>query len=93
MHAIGEVWAEMLWIVQYKLIEKHGYSDTLYPPKPDADGVVPADGKFYRTATYDADGKRKPLVPKNGNTLLVQLVLDGMKLQPCNPGYGGVDIF
>ncbi|KAF8836335.1 peptidase M36, partial [Paxillus ammoniavirescens] len=27
------------------------------------------------------------LVPEHGNTLLMQLVLDGMKLQPCSPGF------
>ncbi|GJJ14215.1 hypothetical protein Clacol_008477 [Clathrus columnatus] len=86
VHAIGEVWAEFLWIVQYKLIEKHGYSDTLFPPKPDADGVVP-EADFYRPATYNSKGVRNPLIPKHGNSLMVQLVLDGMKLQPCSPSF------
>ncbi|KAF8752992.1 peptidase M36 family [Rhizoctonia solani] len=27
VHAIGEVWAEILWVVSNKLIEKHGFSD------------------------------------------------------------------
>jgi extracellular elastinolytic metalloproteinase len=26
-------------------------------------------------------------VPKRGNTLIFQLVLDGMKIQPCRPGF------
>jgi len=86
VHAIGEVWAEILFVVQYKLIDKYGFSDTLFPPKPDADGVVP-EGDFYRPATYNSKGVRNALVPKHGNTLLVQLVLDGMKLQPCSPSF------
>jgi len=44
VHAIGEVWAEILWVVSQKLIKKHGYSDTLFPPTPDSDGVIP-EGK------------------------------------------------
>ena len=65
MHAIGEVWAEILWVVSQKLIKKHGYSDDLYPPAPLEDGSVP-HGDFYRT---DVTG---PLVPKHGNSLMVQ---------------------
>jgi len=80
VHAIGEVWAEMLWVVLQKLIEKHGYSDDLYPPAPLEDGSVPY-GDFYRT---DLVGS---LVPKHGNSLMVQLVLNGMKLQICRPSF------
>jgi extracellular elastinolytic metalloproteinase len=86
VHAIGEVWAEILWVVSNDLIEKHGFSKTLFPPVPNADGTMP-DNKFYRPVTYDESGKAKRLVPKHGNTLMVQLLLDGMKLQPCRPGF------
>jgi extracellular elastinolytic metalloproteinase len=80
VHAIGEVWAEILWVVLQKLIEKHGYSDDLFPPAPLEDGSVP-HGDFYRT---DLKG---PLVPKHGNSLMVQLVINGMKLQTCRPAF------
>ena len=86
VHAIGEVWAEILWVVSQRLINKHGFSDTRYPPKTEADGTIP-EGDFYRPAEYDLNGKKKPLVPKHGNSLIVQLVLDGMKLQPCRPSF------
>ena len=66
----------MLWVVSQRLIAKHGFVDTLFPPLPDANGTVPA-GDFYRPAEYTADGARKPLVPRHGNSLIVQLVLDG----------------
>ena len=79
VHAIGEVWAEILWVVEQKLIKKHGFSNTLFPPKPLEDGTVPR-GDFYRS---DSD----KLVPKHGNTLAVQLVVSGMKLQPCRPSF------
>jgi extracellular elastinolytic metalloproteinase len=44
-------------------------------------------GDFYRPAKLDAQGKRKALVPKHGNTLMVQLVINAMKLQPCRPSF------
>jgi extracellular elastinolytic metalloproteinase len=81
VHAIGEVWAQMLWLVSQALIDKHGFSDSLYPPKPFENGTVP-EGNFYRPAV----GK-KPLVPIHGNSLIVQLVINGMKLQPCQPSF------
>ncbi|KAG6332045.1 hypothetical protein ID866_7043 [Astraeus odoratus] len=87
VHAIGEVWAEMLWVVSQRLIAKHGFSDTLLPPVPDADGKIPLDNDFYRPQTYDVHGRPKPLVPKHGNTLFLQLVIEAMKLQPCSPSF------
>ncbi|KAF9466805.1 Fungalysin metallopeptidase-domain-containing protein [Collybia nuda] len=81
VHAVGEVWAEILWVVSQGVIKKHGYSDSLFPPQPLEDGTVPA-GNFYRPAQGN-----KPLVPKHGNTLMFQLVLNGMKLQTCRPSF------
>ncbi|KAG8689399.1 Fungalysin/Thermolysin Extracellular metalloproteinase 5 [Ceratobasidium sp. 395] len=81
VHAIGEVWAEILWVVSQKIIEKHGYSHTLFPPQPLEDGTIPI-GDFYRPQVMG-----KPLVPKHGNTLMVQLVISAMKLQPCRPSF------
>lgn len=86
MHAIGEVWAEILWVVYKGLVKKHGFSDTLFPPQPKADGSIPS-GDFYRMREFSAAGKPKALVPKHGNTLSLQLVLNGMKLQPCRPSF------
>ncbi|KAG1796395.1 Fungalysin metallopeptidase-domain-containing protein [Suillus plorans] len=77
VHAIGEVWAQMLWVLEQRLIAKHGFTDNLFPPPHDANFADYA--AFYR-----AD---KPFVPKHGNSLLVQLVLNGMKLQPCSPSF------
>jgi extracellular elastinolytic metalloproteinase len=64
----------MLWITSQRLIAKHGYSDTLFPPQPFINGTVP-EGDFYRAAEYNDMGKPKPLVPKHGNSLMVQYVL------------------
>ncbi|KAI6127150.1 extracellular elastinolytic metallo proteinase [Pisolithus sp. B1] len=86
VHAIGEVWAEMLWVVSQKLIEKHGFSTTLLPPVPNEDGSMPPND-FYLSQTLNEHGKPRPLVPKHGNTLFLQLVIEGMKLQPCSPTF------
>lgn len=67
-HATGEVWAQMLWIVLQRLVAKHGFSDNLFPPTPLPDGTIPT-GDFYRLS-HDT----KTLVPKHGNTLLIQYV-------------------
>ncbi|KAF8551073.1 hypothetical protein OG21DRAFT_1418633 [Imleria badia] len=87
VHAIGEVWAQMLWVLQQRFIAKHGFSETLFPPVPDADGTLPPND-FYRPQTFSPlTGSPNPLVPKHGNTLLLQLVINGMKLQPCSPTF------
>ncbi|KAJ9111713.1 hypothetical protein QFC19_001073 [Naganishia cerealis] len=84
VHAIGEVWAEFLFVMEELLIMEHGFSKTLFPP---VDPTKPND--YYRgsnaTAATFANGKPKPRIPKHGNTLALQLVVDGMKLQPCRP--------
>ncbi|KAF8835987.1 neutral protease I, partial [Paxillus ammoniavirescens] len=51
VHAIREVWAEMLWT--FNLLT----------------------------------GQANHLIPKHGNMLLMQLVLDRIKLQSCSPGF------
>ncbi|GAA5826953.1 hypothetical protein JCM11251_002178 [Rhodosporidiobolus azoricus] len=80
VHAIGEVWAEMLFEMEENLIDIHGFSPTLFPPP-----VNGTDDKGYYSERHLAkSGKR---VPAHGNTLAIQLVVDGMKLQPCRPSF------
>lgn len=67
--------------VEQRLIAIHGFSDTLFPPVPFANGTLP-ENDFYKPWTSDAK-----LIPKHGNTLMVQLVITGMKLQPCRPSF------
>ncbi|GAA5852921.1 hypothetical protein JCM9279_000078 [Rhodotorula babjevae] len=80
VHAIGEVWAEMLFELAEGLIDEYGFHPTLFPP--------PVNGTDH-TGYYDADllAKKGKKVPAQGNTLAVQLVVDGMKLQPCRPSF------
>lgn len=77
VHAMGEVWAEMLFTVAEELIAKHGFQPSLFPPSVEADS-----DDFHKVS--ELNGKR---IPKRGNTLVLQLVLDGMKIQPCRPGF------
>jgi extracellular elastinolytic metalloproteinase len=86
VHAIGEVWAQILWVVAQRLIKKHGFVESLFPPSPLEDGTIPL-GDFYRVPEFTPTGAAKPLVPKHGNSLIVQLVLNGMKLQACRPSF------
>ncbi|KAG8904141.1 Fungalysin/Thermolysin Extracellular metalloproteinase 5 [Tulasnella sp. 417] len=83
VHAIGEVWAEILFVVLQGILEKHPYGDTLFPPQPNAQGVFDYPNDFYLPPLK---GKTAP-IPKHGNALMVQLVLDAMKLQPCRPSF------
>ncbi|WP_374445969.1 T9SS-dependent M36 family metallopeptidase [Epilithonimonas sp.] len=56
-HAVGEIWATMLWDLHWKLAEKYGYNSDV-------------------TAS-----------PNSGSAKALQLVMDGLKLQPCNPNF------
>ena len=56
VHAVGTIWATMIWDLNWDLIAEYGY---------DAD-------------MYNGNG---------GNNIAMQLILDGMKLQPCSPGF------
>ncbi|KIO19789.1 hypothetical protein M407DRAFT_82347 [Tulasnella calospora MUT 4182] len=85
VHAIGEVqvWAEILFVVLQGILEKHPYGENLFPPQPNAQGGYDYPNDFYLPPLK---GKTAP-IPKHGNALMVQLVLDGMKLQPCRPSF------
>jgi len=56
-HAVGQIWATMLWDLHWKMAEKYGYN-------PDV------------TASATS-----------GSAKALQLVMDGLKLQPCNPNF------
>lgn len=68
----------MLWIVSNLLIDKHGYSESLFPPAPLANGTVP-EGDFYGPVEYTSSGESKPMVPKHGNSLMVQYVSPSLR--------------
>ncbi|KAJ8660598.1 hypothetical protein O0I10_003645 [Lichtheimia ornata] len=72
VHAKGEVWAEMLYEVYWNLVDKHGFTPNWFPP-------VPADD--------DDQSEALDYILSYGNTLALKLVIDGMAMQPCSPGF------
>ncbi|KAL7275605.1 hypothetical protein RUND412_001437 [Rhizina undulata] len=64
VHAIGSVWAEILYEILWNLEDKYGYQAEVFPE--------------YRSGTS---------IPSKGRQLAMKLVLEGMKLQPCNPTF------
>ncbi|SPC66528.1 related to extracellular elastinolytic metalloproteinase precursor [Ustilago sp. UG-2017b] len=89
VHAIGEVWATMLNEVEEALVVEHGFTTNLFPPATNA--TAEEQSAFFLTDDeLTSLGKHrvsKRRVPRHGNSLLVQLILDGMKLQPCRPSF------
>ncbi|KZV94461.1 hypothetical protein EXIGLDRAFT_823643 [Exidia glandulosa HHB12029] len=73
-HRVGVVWANTLWGVLRRLIRTHGFSSTLFPPE------------YFPNNLYRVDLGVQP-VPRHGNTLALRLVIDSMKLLPCNPTF------
>ncbi|WP_375419029.1 M36 family metallopeptidase [uncultured Hymenobacter sp.] len=55
-HDVGEVWAAVLWDLNWAMIARYGYDPDLYHGQ-------------------------------GGNNKTMQLVMDGLKLQPCRPGF------
>lgn len=68
----------MLFEMAELFIAKHGFHSGLFPPAPNATDS---------TGFYTTHAKTGLNVPRNGNTLAVQLVVDGLKLQPCRPSF------
>ncbi|HCN48911.1 MAG TPA: metalloprotease [Chryseobacterium sp.] len=56
-HAIGFIWATMLWDLTWKYIEKYGYNSDVLASST------------------------------SGNAKVLQIVMDGLKLQSCNPSF------
>lgn len=56
VHAIGEIWCNMIWDLFWAMTEKHG-----------DDGLL--------------------IGGSGGNSMAINLVMQGLKLQPCSPGF------
>lgn len=80
VHAKGAVWANMLYEVFWNLVDKHGFTMQWFSPtSTDSDDLL----SWYTCSRSSTTRK----YPKQGNTLMLQLVLDAMKLQPCRPSF------
>ncbi|RHZ75747.1 hypothetical protein Glove_209g57 [Diversispora epigaea] len=80
VHAKGAIWAEILYEVYWNLVDKHGFTSNWFPPVDN-----------HPTSFFNWYSKRFLFnaikTPKHGNTLALQLVVDGLKLQPCRPSF------
>jgi extracellular elastinolytic metalloproteinase len=65
VHAMGAVWASILYDVYWAFVDKYGFN-------PD----------WYSVTADRAAGKSLA-----GNIKIMQLVVDGLKLQPCRPTF------
>ncbi|KAI8588933.1 Fungalysin metallopeptidase-domain-containing protein [Geranomyces variabilis] len=96
VHAKGEVWAEILYEVYWNLVDKLGFDSDwfntgLKAPSPSAEHYRDfATGSLRARSKNDGNKNNKPK-PKPtrpaGNIVALQLVVDGMKLQPCHPTF------
>ncbi|KAI8074603.1 Fungalysin metallopeptidase-domain-containing protein [Gongronella butleri] len=84
VHAKGEVWAEMLYEVYWNLVDKHGFTEEWFPP---TSFLTSTNTRGVPIMTQDDVKLTKEYIVSHGNTLALQLVLDGMKLQPCSPSF------
>ncbi len=66
VHANGEIWASVLWDLNWLLIEGNALDAGL------------SGGQGFDADLYNGTG---------GNNVAMQLVADGLKLQPANPSY------
>jgi len=78
VHAIGAVWAEFLYVLTEFLIKEHGFEHYLFPPLP---------GHEQHHSFYNTSATTGKMYPARGNTFALQIILDGMKLQPCRPNF------
>ncbi|RUS25009.1 Fungalysin metallopeptidase-domain-containing protein [Jimgerdemannia flammicorona] len=86
VHAKGAVWAEMLYEVYWNLVDKHGYTKQWFPPTDEDDEFAERPRKGPKKPSHpDSPATRHIL--SYGNTLTLQLVVDGLKLQPCRPDF------
>jgi len=101
VHAKGEVWAVILLEVYWELVEILGFDEDWYNIGKHSSGKH-ADGHddFLNLVTGkrqprvqvssssdDFEEMKNRKTQLRGNTLALQLVVDGMKLQPCYPSF------
>lgn len=70
----------MLYELYWNLVDKHGFTSDWFPP---VDTHPTAFFQWYSKRYLYSAIK----APKHGNTLTLQLVVDGLKLQPCRPTF------
>jgi len=87
VHAIGEVWAGMLYQVEEGLRAKWGWSPDLFPTNTTGEDSFYLSEDEVNKLVGDKGRSSKRPIPRHGNTLALALIIDGMKIQPCRPGF------
>ncbi|KAJ3188862.1 Fungalysin/Thermolysin Extracellular metalloproteinase 5 [Gaertneriomyces sp. JEL0708] len=86
VHAKGEVWAEILYEVFWELVDKHGFDPDWF--NTGYEGREPSSSyREFRTGQLQPRDHMSMRKTKGGNIVALQLVVDGMKLQPCYPTF------
>ncbi|PYH78754.1 extracellular elastinolytic metallo proteinase, partial [Aspergillus uvarum CBS 121591] len=76
VHAIGTVWASMLYEVVWNLMDRYGVSSS------EGMGLGVSGAGSHRRGGFGKEVKEM-----DGRYLSLKLVVDGMTLQPCNPTF------
>ncbi|KAJ3103578.1 Fungalysin/Thermolysin Extracellular metalloproteinase 5 [Phlyctochytrium planicorne] len=96
VHAKGEVWAEILYEMYWNLVDELGFNpnwfDTTYAKALTKASKNKLESRNRSSGTV-SHIKIKPSQygaadwDRGGNILALQIVIDGLKLQPCNPSF------
>ncbi|KAI8619267.1 Fungalysin metallopeptidase-domain-containing protein [Chytriomyces sp. MP71] len=100
VHAKGEVWAEILYEVYWNIVDAHGFNEDWFDspahhPRTNNNffdfrtGLAHARSAHVVFPTQETamEARAAEPYPLGGNVLVLQLVVDGLKLQPCNPSF------
>ncbi|KAI8616062.1 Fungalysin metallopeptidase-domain-containing protein [Chytriomyces sp. MP71] len=100
VHAKGEVWAEILYEVYWNIVDAHGFNEDWFDspahhPRTNKNfidfrtGLAHARSAHVVFPTQETamEARAAEPYPLGGNVLVLQLVVDGLKLQPCNPSF------
>ncbi|KAJ3097656.1 Fungalysin/Thermolysin Extracellular metalloproteinase 5 [Phlyctochytrium planicorne] len=88
VHAKGEVWAEILYEVYWNVVDVLGFNPDWFDTP-----LVDDEESTYRDLRTGARVPKTFKAPsgaswtRGGNVLMMQILLDGMKLQPCYPNF------
>lgn len=84
VHGKGEIWAVFLYDLFWDFVDAHGFDSDWY----NVDGSNVKTSGTYRSIINGQEYPRtKKTATLGGNVMFFQLVVDGMKLQPCDPTF------
>ncbi|KAJ3346890.1 Fungalysin/Thermolysin Extracellular metalloproteinase 5 [Entophlyctis luteolus] len=100
VHPKGEVWAAILYDVFWNIVDAHGFNvDWFDTPMTHQDAHMSGEYREFSSGRVRARKGTSVIVnhetalpesdryPLGGNVLMLQLVVDGLKNQPCMPSF------